>query len=149
MNAVLNARRARAAAAWNLRDEVVLIGAGEPIGVPGGYDQTYTFIAHAEYFWLADRDTPGALVAFDPQTGWTDFVPQVTENQRLWEGTEQEPGEPLTELPGWLAARRGRPVFSLGVPLAGMSTRAGAHLRAARAADPRAAPQGHAARSRA
>jgi hypothetical protein len=30
MNATLNARRDRAAAAWDLRDEVVLIAAGEP-----------------------------------------------------------------------------------------------------------------------
>lgn len=122
MNAVLDARRARAAAAWKLKDELVLVGAGEPVGLPGGADQTYPFLAHQEYVWLADRDTPGAVVAFDPASGWTDFVPDVTERERLWEGREQEAGESLTQLPGWLAARRGRPVVMLGAKLPGLAS---------------------------
>ena len=122
MNAVLDARRACAAAAWDLKDEIVLVGAGEPIGIPGGADQTYPFLAHSEYVWLADRNSRGAVVAFDPQSGWADFVPDVTENERLWEGREKEAGESLAQLAGWLAARRGRPVVMLGAMLPGLAS---------------------------
>lgn len=115
----LNARRDKAAKAWNLGDEIVLVTAGEPIGIPGGADQTYPFLAHTEYVWLADREVVGAIVAYDPKEGWTDFVPVVTDRQRLWEGLEQEEGRPLSELQSWIAARRGRPLFILGAGLAG------------------------------
>ncbi|MBI5711600.1 MAG: aminopeptidase P family protein [Candidatus Eisenbacteria bacterium] len=120
MNDVLNARRARAAAAWDLRDEVVLVAAGEPISIPGGADQTYPFLAHSEYIWLADRETPGAVVAFDPKEGWTDFVPDVTERERVWEGKEQAAGRSIGELAGWLGARRGRVMVVLGCDLPGV-----------------------------
>lgn len=115
----LEQRRARLAAAWALSDEVVLIGAGEPVSIPGGADQTYPFLAHAEFVWIADRETAGAVTAYDPKEGWIDFVPVVTEAERVWEGREQAPGVPLSELPAWLAARRGRPVLNLGSPLPG------------------------------
>jgi len=126
----LEQRRERAAAAWSLTDEVVLVGAGEPVSIPGGQDQTYPFLAHSEYVWIADREVAGAVTAFDPldlkdlkdpKQGWTDFVPVVTEAERVWEGKEQTPGVPLSELPAWLAARRGRPVVNLGSPLPGAS----------------------------
>jgi Xaa-Pro aminopeptidase len=120
MSDPLLSRRDRAAKAWNLSQELVLIGAGEPIPVPGGADQTYPFIAHAEYFWLTDRETPGGVLAFDPQSGWTDFTPAVSEAERVWEGRTDTPGTPLDELGGWLAARRGRPMVLLGVPLPGI-----------------------------
>src|SRR5437773_9721000 len=69
MDHYLEARRARLAAAWDLRDDVVLLLAGEPVPVPGGADQTHPFLAHAEYFWLTDRETPGGVLAFDPKEG--------------------------------------------------------------------------------
>jgi len=77
-------------------------------------------MAHTEYVWLAGREVPGAVLAFDPRTGWIDFVPPVTQAERVWEGRQDSPGTPLPELAGWLAARRGRPVISLGVPPAGL-----------------------------
>jgi Xaa-Pro aminopeptidase len=117
---VLHARRQRIADALGLKDEVLLVGAGEPVGIPGGQDQTYAFLSHQEYFYLTDTETEGGVVAFDPATGWDDFVPVVTRGQRVWEGKEQAPGKPLTELAGWLAARRGRGVVMLGAPLAGV-----------------------------
>ena len=43
-------------------------------------------MAHAEYFWLADLECPGGVIAFDPKSGWVDFVPEVTEAERVWEG---------------------------------------------------------------
>lgn len=121
MNSFLERRRERIAAAWALTDELVLVGAGEPVSIPGGADQTFPFLAHAEYVWLADREVPGAVVAFDPRSGWTDFVPVVTEAERVWEGAGQRDGTPLAELAAWLAARRGRPVVGLGSPVPGMA----------------------------
>jgi len=119
---ILEARRRRAADALGLQDEIVLIGAGEPVGIPGGMDQTYPFLAHAEYFWLTDREAPGAVLAYDPHEGWIDFVPEVTERERVWDGRgENEPGTvPTRDLPAWLAARRGRPLVNLGAELPGI-----------------------------
>ncbi len=120
MTDYLKRRRERIAAAWKLEREVVLFGAGELISVPGGADQVYPFMSHAEYFYLADRETPGGVLAFDPQSGWTDFVPPVTEAERVWEGRTEAPGTPLDELAGWLEARRGQPIISLGCALPGI-----------------------------
>lgn len=116
----IEVRRQRAAAAWSLTDEIVLVGAGEPIPVPGGADQTYPFISHSDYFYLTDRETIGGVLAFDPKEGWTDFVPEVTEAERVWEGRAGSPGIAISVLPGWLAARRGRNLAMLGVPLPGV-----------------------------
>ena len=115
----LEQRRERVASAWTLTDEVILVGAGEPVSIPGGQDQTYPFLAHSEYVWIADREVAGAVTAYDPKEGWVDFVPVVTEAERVWEGREQMPGAPLSELPAWLAARRGLGVVHLGSPLPG------------------------------
>src|ERR671922_2893570 len=82
----LDRRRRAAAAAWNLTDEVVLIGAGEPLPVPGRDDRTYPFRSHSEYFYLTDRERPGGVLAFDSVDGWVDFVVPVTRDERLWEG---------------------------------------------------------------
>jgi Xaa-Pro aminopeptidase len=111
-------RRAAAAAAWELSDQVVLVGAGEPIGIPGRGDVTYPFRAHSEYLYLTDRDRPSGVLAFDPQDGWADFVEPPTVEERLWSGAVggEQDGVPLSDLAGWLAARRGRPVAGLGVP---------------------------------
>jgi Xaa-Pro aminopeptidase len=116
----LDRRRERAAAAWAIADEIVLVGAGEPISIPGGADQVYPFLAHSEFFWLADREVPGGVVAYDPKSGWVDFAPAVTEAERVWEGGREEWGTPIQELPAWLQARRGRPVVNLGSPLPGV-----------------------------
>lgn len=113
------ARRARAAKAWGLADEVVLIGAGDRILIPGSGDQTYPFLSHPEYYYLTDRECPGAVLAFDPQDGWTDFVPDVGERERIWEAASQAEGTSIGQLGAWLAARRGRPVAMLGCELPG------------------------------
>ena len=114
IEAALERRRERLAAAWDLNDELALVFAGEPIGIPGGADQQYPFRAHPEYFYLTDRNQPGGVLAFDSQDGWRDFTPQVSEAERVWEGRGESDGEPLTLLEGWLAARRGRPLITLG-----------------------------------
>jgi Xaa-Pro aminopeptidase len=114
----LNRRRDAAVAEWGLVDEIVLIGAGDPIGVPGRGDRTYPFHAHSEYYYLTDRNRPGGVLAFDPQDGWFDFVVEVTEEERLWSGAVhgEVEGVPASQLPVWLGARRDRSVACLGAP---------------------------------
>lgn len=120
----LDARRARLAHALGLTDELLLVGAGEPVPLPEGTDQTYPFRAHAEYVYLTGLDHPGGVVAFDPregpEAGWVSFVPDVTESERVWEARVQPPGEALARLEPWLGARRGRPLVAVGAPLRGV-----------------------------
>jgi Xaa-Pro aminopeptidase len=117
----LDRRRTAAVTEWGLVDEVVLVGAGDPIGVPGRGDRTYPFHAHSEYFYLTDRNRPGGVLAFDPQDGWCDFVMEVTDEERLWSGAVggDPDGVPLGQLPVWLGARRERSVACLGAPAGG------------------------------
>lgn len=125
----LAARRARVAAALPLTNEILLVGAGEPIPLPEGTDQTYPFRAHAEYFFLAGLECPRGVVAYDPRggpaEGWVSFVPEVTEAERVWEGRAQPPGTSLAALDTWLAARAGRPLVELGAPIPGLQSDAG------------------------
>ncbi len=119
----LKDRRAKAAKAWGLTREIVLVGAGEPVFLPGHQDQTYPFRAHAEYFWLTDREKPGCVLAYDPREGWTDFVPAATDLQRVWEGAPGEgQGVPLKGLEKWLKKRRQRPTAVLGSRIKGVSS---------------------------
>lgn len=119
--AALERRRAAVAEHWNLGAQVVLIGAGDPIHIPGRDDLTYRFRAHSDYFYLTDRERSGGVLAFDPREGWVDFVRPVSAAERLWEGAPsgQPPGRPVSELDGWLAQRRERPLAMLGAPVAG------------------------------
>lgn len=120
---VIASRRQRMARLLDLKDEILLVAAGEPVSIPGGQDQTYPFLAHSDFFYLTDRECEGGVVAFDAASGeWVDFVPAVTQAQRVWEGREQEPGTPLAELGPWVASRRGRSIISLGAPLACVRT---------------------------
>lgn len=118
MNAILKQRRNAVAIAWQLKDQAALIAAGNPILIPGRGDQTYPFRAHSEYFYLTDRDQPGGVLAFDPQEGWTDFVPEVTEAEKVWTGGVDRKGTPLSRLQSWLNAHRNRPLAVLGCALA-------------------------------
>src|SRR3954454_4976123 len=84
----LERRRASAAAAWDLRDGVVLIAAGEEIPVPGRGDRAYPFRAHSEDLYLTDRERPDGVLAFDPGEGSVEFVAPVTAAELLWTGLE-------------------------------------------------------------
>ena len=112
----LERRRRAAAEQWQLDDQVVLIGAGDRIPVPGRGDRTYPFHAHSEHLYLTDRERPGGVLAFDPHEGWVDFVAPVTRNERLWEGVaaDEPEGVPVAQLAAWLEQRKGRPVACLG-----------------------------------
>src|ERR671931_282285 len=122
----LERRRAAAADAWDVRDAVVLVAAGDAIPVPGRGDRTYPFRAHSEYLYLTDRERPGGVLAFDPGEGWVEFVAPVTQKELLWSGTEGlEEGVPegtgsRDDLPAWLEARRGRRCVMLGAPVPGI-----------------------------
>jgi Xaa-Pro aminopeptidase len=96
---------------------VVVIGAGNPIPIPGRGDVTYPFRAHSDYYYLTDRDRPGAVLAFDPHDGWLEFHPPVDERTVLWLGAaDDEPaGATTDELRLWLAKRASRPLAWLGV----------------------------------
>ena len=124
MSTFLSDRRARIAAALDLGDALLLVGAGEPVPLPEGSDQAYPFRAHAEYYYLAAQECPGGVVAFDPRdgerAGWVSFVPDVTEGERVWEGRAQLPGASVATLEPWLTTRRGRPIVMLGAPLRGL-----------------------------
>jgi Xaa-Pro aminopeptidase len=134
MSTFLTERRARIAAALDLKDAILLVGAGEPVPLPEGSDQTYPFRSHAEYYYLAAQECPGGVVAFDPRdgerAGWVSFVADVTESERVWEGRPQLPGASVATLEPWLTARRGRPIVMLGSPLRGVSADDARTLRA-------------------
>lgn len=119
----LSRRRHALERAWGLDDQVVLVGAGGPIPVPGRSDTTYPFRAHAEYVYLTDGNRPDGVLAFDPGEGWIDFVAPITESDRLWSGASPSdpPGPTTDDLDAWLAARSGRPMACLGSLVAGLS----------------------------
>jgi Xaa-Pro aminopeptidase len=124
----LSRRRVAAAAAWNLTHGFVVIGAGEPLPIPGRYDRTYPFRSHSEYFYLTDRERPGGVLAFDPHEGWFEFLAPVTRHELLWSGTEDaQEGVPygvydISELPRWLEERHGRRCGCLGAAVTGISS---------------------------
>jgi Xaa-Pro aminopeptidase len=120
--AQIERRRRAVAERWNVDPagrEAVVIGAGEPVHIPGRADRTYPFRAHSEYFYLTDRERPGGVLAFDTDGGWVDFVVPVSRDELVWEGApaDAQEGVPIDELEGWLAARHGRPVVNLGEPV--------------------------------
>ena len=123
---VFDARRARVAEALQLTEELLLVGAGEPVPLPEGTDQTYPFRAHAEYVYLTGHDSPRGVLAFDPKERrprqWVSFVPEVTEAERTWEGRTQVEGKSLAALEAWLTNRRGRPIVNLGAMLRGVNS---------------------------
>jgi len=116
-------RRNRVASALGLKNELLLIGAGQPVALPENTDQTYPFRAHSEYFYLTGNNFPGGVLAFDPKdgaNGWVSFVAEVTDAERTWEGRVQLEGTPITVLEPWLTSRRGRPLVLLGEPIRGV-----------------------------
>ena len=116
-----------------LSDELLLIGAGEPIPLPDGSDQTYPFRAHSEYYYLTGIDSPGGVLAFDPRqrssNAWVSFVADVTEAEKMWEGRTEGVGTPVSRLEAWLGRRRGRPIINLGAQLRGVRSDEGDIVR--------------------
>ena len=122
MEAIERRRRA-IEAEWNELGAVVLIGAGDPIPIPGRSDRVYPFHAHSEYFYLTDHQRPGAVLAYDPQEGWSEFVRVRSADERLWSGeVGDDAGTPGSELAPWLDKRRGRRFAQLGAPISSVSS---------------------------
>ena len=120
---VIERRRRAIEAEWNELGAVVLIGAGDPIPIPGRTDRVYPFLAHSEYFYLTDRQRSGAILTYDPEEGWSEFVPVTGADERLWSGdVSDEAGTPVSELGPWLEERRGRRVAQLGAPVANVAS---------------------------
>ena len=114
------ARRARLAPALGLTDEILVVGSGHQQPKPELSDMMLPYSAHQEYYFLTGHaDAMGGVLAYDPKSGWRSFVPEVTEADRVWEGREQLPGDPLDQFPAWLEARRGRRIALLGAPVPG------------------------------
>ncbi len=116
----LDARRAKVAKRWNLGNEIVLVGAGRLLPIEGSGDQTYPFLPHPEYRYLADDALPDAVVAFDPREGWTQFAPVLTQAQRVWESAPERSALPLAGLGDWIKSRSGRPIATLGCEVQGV-----------------------------
>lgn len=112
------ARRKRAEAALAAAGATVLVGAGTPVGKPGGLDQAYPFLPHPQYYWLTGERRSGGVLAWEPGAGWTHFVRPATADERLWEGDPAAPeGEDVARLPEWLKARAGRAIAAAGSPV--------------------------------
>jgi Xaa-Pro aminopeptidase len=118
----LSRRRSAAAAAWNLTDQLVLIGSGDLISIPGRADLTYPFRPHTEYYYLTDSELPGGVLAFDPDEGWLEFAAPLGPQERLWLGlgVDGEQGRTTRELGAWLKRRTEKPIACLGVPVDGV-----------------------------
>lgn len=121
----VSARQKRAAELLGKEDAIVLVAAGQPITIPGGQDQVYRFVPHPHYRWLTGSARPGGVMAFDPETGWSEFRVPVSAAEQVWEGAQpQELGEAsdVADLPQWLAKRQaqGRRFAVIGNALAGV-----------------------------
>ncbi len=114
MDIHIEQRRERVSKEWNLTDEVVLIYAGKPIGIPGGSDQTFPFKPHPQYRWLTDRKREGGVLGYDPRDGWALFEPAISQMELVWGGGPPPVGRSLGELGPWLEARHGRKLAVLG-----------------------------------
>ena len=112
---ILEARRARVATHWGVVDGLVLVHAGGLISRPGGQDQCFPFKVHPHFRWLTGLSVRDAVLAFDPSEGWTEFFPEVTALDTVWEGLlPLGRGRALSELPSWLTQRQGKPLIHLG-----------------------------------
>jgi Xaa-Pro aminopeptidase len=122
--AALARRREATQREWDLSGATVVIGAGEPIPIPGRGDLVYPFHSHSEYLYLTDSERPGGVLAFDPDEGWIEFVRPISIDERLWEGASDispvHPGRSVDELGPWLQTRRERRLAILGAPVPGV-----------------------------
>ena len=99
----IKARQEKAAHALEKLGKNVLVYSGEPIGKPGGLDQTYPFLPHPQHYWLSGIRRSGCIMAYSPGEGWASFVRPIDEDEILWEGSIEVPeGCPVSMLAEWL-----------------------------------------------
>lgn len=112
---LIAARRERAVSGLKLEDQILVIESGKPIQIPGGFDQCCEFRVHPHFRWITGLDQAGSAVAYAKEDGWVEFLRDVTEHDRAWDGLEpNERGRKYSELQGWLEAKSDRPVIRLG-----------------------------------
>ena len=92
----LTDRRARIAAALALDDAILLVGAGDPVSLPEGSDQNYPYRSHAEYYYFAAQECPGAFDAHEgAQHG--DDEDDPCQQQHDLDGVEEEELHPAAQ----------------------------------------------------
>lgn len=107
-------RRQKAAALLSSQKLRILFVAGQPIGIPGGQDQVYSFVPDPLYYWLTGSRRPGGVLAYDPE-GWVDFRVPVSRAEQVWEGaTPQHEGVDIAGLEAWLERSSGLPLAVIG-----------------------------------
>lgn len=115
---LIDQRKSRAAKALDqiiAHDDVVLVHAGHPIQRPGGFDQTYNYLPHPDYFWLTSFRRVGGISAYSKSEGWVDFVSPVTRDEKIWEGGGIDlPGKDLATFDQWLSSKKFKKTFHLG-----------------------------------
>lgn len=115
-------RRQRLAARWDAQlapGEAVLVYSGEPIGKPGGLDQTYPFLPHPSYYWLTGRRRESEVVLYSKDAGWIEFQKPIPAEEAVWEGERHDllvdqKGRNLSELDSFLQQQKFTAVYKLG-----------------------------------
>ncbi|MDQ3290192.1 MAG: aminopeptidase P family protein [Bacteroidota bacterium] len=115
-------RRQRLSLKWDVilgPDEAVLVYSGEPIGKPGGLDQTYPFLPHPAYYWLTGRRREGEVVLYNKNSGWIEFQKEIAATEAVWEGERNdllvsEKGQNVLELANFLEKNRFSHIYKLG-----------------------------------
>lgn len=111
----ISKRQEKAVKAFADLKQNVLVYSGEPIGKPGGLDQTYGFLPHPQYYWLSGSRRSGCVMAYDSREGWTHFVRPIDEGEILWEGSPEAPeGRNVSELDSWIQKHSDRKIISIG-----------------------------------
>lgn len=119
-SSTISARRDRVSSSLNKvlkNGDLVLFFCGEPIQKPGGLDQTYDFLPHPEYLWLTGSRRAGGVVAYSQMEAWLDFVPAISDAERIWEGAQETAfGRDFGEFEAWLEASHFGRVLVCGQP---------------------------------
>lgn len=114
----IQSRRERAKKAFDgviSNDALILFFSGEPITKPGGFDQSYPFLPHPEYYWISGLRRAWGVVAYSKNDGWVDFVQQITADEKLWEGSSGDlEGLNVSELESWVSKKSFKEVFVFG-----------------------------------
>lgn len=95
-------------------DALVLFFSGEPTTKPGGFDQTYQFLPHPEYYWISGLRRPWGVVAYSKNEGFVDFIQPITADEVLWEGASGDlHGKNVSELESWIKKQNAKEVLFL------------------------------------
>ncbi len=119
--ATLSERQRRAAARLDevlKPGEAVRVECGVPLTKPGGWDQTYPFLPHPDYFWLTGSRRSHGVSVYAKGAGWTHFVRPVTREEKVWEGGDEQvmQGQDVANLETWLSQQKFSKLHRLGGP---------------------------------